>query len=197
MGRRRAQAARHRRAGRLRDRAQDRRARDQSLVYENGVLARGATRGDGIQGRGRDREPAHDRRPCRCACSATALPPALLEVRGEVYFPLSGFRALQRAPQRDRQEAGAEPAQRCRGVAAADELRDHRRPAALGLGVRRRRARGPRARHRSTEMLTWLREHGFRTNPHAERLETIDEVAAACEHGRAGGPSSTTRSTAS
>ena len=32
-----------------------------------------------------------------------------------------------------------------------------------------------------TEMLAWLREHGFRTNPHTERLETIAEVAAACE----------------
>ena len=30
-------------------------------------------------------------------------------------------------------------------------------------------------------MLAWLRERGFRTNPHAERLETIDQVAAACE----------------
>jgi len=29
-------------------------------------------------------------------------------------------------------------------------------------------------------MLAWLRERGFRTNPHAERLETIAEVAAAC-----------------
>jgi len=30
-------------------------------------------------------------------------------------------------------------------------------------------------------MLAWLREHGFRTNPHAERFVSIDEVAAACE----------------
>ena len=29
-------------------------------------------------------------------------------------------------------------------------------------------------------MLAWLREHGFRTNPHAERLEWIEEVAARC-----------------
>jgi DNA ligase (NAD+) len=29
-------------------------------------------------------------------------------------------------------------------------------------------------------MLQWLRAHGFRTNPHAERLETIEEVAEAC-----------------
>ena len=30
-------------------------------------------------------------------------------------------------------------------------------------------------------MLAWLREHGFRTNPHAERLESIEEVAQRCE----------------
>src|SRR5439155_2240922 len=30
------------------------------------------------------------------------------------------------------------------------------------------------------ELLMWLRERGFRTNPFAERLETIEEVAAAC-----------------
>ena len=29
-------------------------------------------------------------------------------------------------------------------------------------------------------MLEWLREHGLRTNPFAERLESIEEVAAAC-----------------
>jgi DNA ligase (NAD+) len=30
------------------------------------------------------------------------------------------------------------------------------------------------------EMLAWLRAHGFRTNPHAERLETVEAVAEAC-----------------
>ena len=29
-------------------------------------------------------------------------------------------------------------------------------------------------------MLEWLRERGFRTNPYAERLESIEDVAAAC-----------------
>ena len=38
-----------------------------------------------------------------------------------------------------------------------------------------------------SETLAWLREHGFRTNPYAERLESIEEVAKACldwEHRR-------------
>src|SRR5207237_5862829 len=30
------------------------------------------------------------------------------------------------------------------------------------------------------ETLEWLREHGFRTNPFAERLESIEDVAKAC-----------------
>ena len=30
------------------------------------------------------------------------------------------------------------------------------------------------------ETLQWLREHGFRTNPFAERFESIEDVAAAC-----------------
>src|SRR5262249_47162296 len=30
------------------------------------------------------------------------------------------------------------------------------------------------------KMLEWLREHGLRTNPYAERFESIDEIAAAC-----------------
>src|SRR5213079_1702610 len=30
------------------------------------------------------------------------------------------------------------------------------------------------------ESLEWLREHGFRTNPYAERFDSIEDVAAAC-----------------
>src|SRR6185436_14998312 len=31
-----------------------------------------------------------------------------------------------------------------------------------------------------SETLAWLREHGFRTNPYVERLESIEEVARRC-----------------
>src|SRR6266542_2350517 len=63
-----------------------------NLVYERGVFARGATRGDGYQG--------EDVTPNLRTISAIPLqmrnvgdnPPEVLEVRGEVYMPLSGFR---------------------------------------------------------------------------------------------------------
>ena len=41
-----------------------------NLTYEDGALVRGATRGDGRAGRGRDGQPAHD--PVRAAADAAA-----------------------------------------------------------------------------------------------------------------------------
>lgn len=63
-----------------------------SLVYENGVLARAATRGDGMTGE----DITHNVRtiksvPLRLQGDA---PPALLEVRGEVVMPKAGFLRL-------------------------------------------------------------------------------------------------------
>ena len=66
-----------------------------SLIYENGVLVRGATRGDGSTG---EDITANVR-------TVTAIPlrllgdtwPARLEVRGEIYMPLAGFRAFNEA----------------------------------------------------------------------------------------------------
>src|SRR5262249_50527484 len=63
-----------------------------NLTYENGVLVRGATRGDGIQGE----EVTVNLRtipsvPLKMRGGGL---PSVAEVRGEVYMPLSGFREL-------------------------------------------------------------------------------------------------------
>ncbi|HSX21768.1 MAG TPA: hypothetical protein VLE97_03230, partial [Gaiellaceae bacterium] len=61
-----------------------------NLLYERGTFVRGATRGDGVQG--------EDVTPTLRTIGAIPLqmrasdPPAQVEVRGEVYMPLSGFR---------------------------------------------------------------------------------------------------------
>jgi DNA ligase (NAD+) len=152
-----------------------------SLVYENGIFVRGATRGDGERGEDVTQNlRTIDAVPLRVRVDGGETPPALLEVRGEVYFPLSGFARFNDA----QVAAGKKPAPNPRN-AAAGSLRqlDPRvtaaRPLSLwvyGFGVRE----GGDFPQSQWEMLQWMREHGFRTNPHAERLESIAEVAAAC-----------------
>src|SRR5437588_12640400 len=61
-----------------------------SLTYEDGLLTRGATRGDGIQGE--DVTPNLRTIPTIPLRMLGRDLPRLVEVRGEVYMPLSGFR---------------------------------------------------------------------------------------------------------
>lgn len=61
-----------------------------SLIYEHGVLVRAATRGDGETGE----EVTHSVRTIKSVplrLNSTRLPPALLEVRGEVFMPKAAF----------------------------------------------------------------------------------------------------------
>ncbi len=108
-----------------------------SLVYERGVFVRGATRGDGSRGEDvtvnlRTIEAI----PLRMRESGDGDAPEVLEVRGEIYFPLDGLRALQREAARGGQEARSECPQRRRRVASPAQSRDHGRAAAIDLRVR-------------------------------------------------------------
>jgi DNA ligase (NAD+) len=146
-----------------------------SLVYEGGVLSRGATRGDGRQGE--DVTPNLRTIPSIPLRILADDPPPVLEVRGEVYMPLSGFNAFNQRLVAEGKKTAPNPRN-----AAAGSLRQKNsqitaeRPLSIwvyGSGY-------SEGLHATTqwELLEWLREHGFRTNPHAERLETIEEVAA-------------------
>ncbi len=83
-----------------------------ALVYERGRLARGATRGDGRTGE----DVTPNLRALRDvpATLTTRKPPELLEVRGEVYFPVAGFAELNAALV----EAGRPPFANPRNAAA-------------------------------------------------------------------------------
>jgi DNA ligase (NAD+) len=151
-----------------------------NLVYENGVFVRGTTRGDGY--RGEDVTP--NLRTIKAISMRMQLadgepPPPLLEVRGEVYLPLSGFNALNERLVAE----GKKPTPNPRNAAAGslrqkDSAITAQRPLSIwihGVGVRDGL---PVDGH--WDALQWLREHGFRTNPFAERHETVASVAQAC-----------------
>jgi DNA ligase (NAD+) len=149
-----------------------------NLVYESGSFVRGATRGDGIQG--------EDVTPNLRTIGAIPLqmrgadPPPQLEVRGEVYMPLSGFREFN-----ERLVAEGKPTAPNPRNAAAGSLRQKdpnvtaQRPLSIWVyGTGRREGLDDLETH--SETLDWLRTRGFRTNPYVERVESIEDVAAAC-----------------
>jgi DNA ligase (NAD+) len=157
-----------------------------NLTYEDGVFARGATRGDGEVGE--DVTVNLRTIPSIPLRMLGDHPPSLLEVRGEVYMPLSGFRELNERLVAEDKKPTPNPRN-----AAAGSLRQKdpsitaSRPLsfwAYGVGAR---AGVELASHWHT--LEWLRAHGFPINPFAQRLESIDDVAQACrewERKRAG-----------
>ena len=151
-----------------------------NLIYEEGVFVRGATRGDGRQG--------EDVTPNLRTIKAISMrmqpnegetPPPLLEVRGEVYLPLSGFNQLNERLIAE----GKKPTPNPRNAAAGSlRLKDStitaERPLSIWIHGLGQREGLPAEGH--WESLEWLRAHGFRTNPYAERHETVESVAAAC-----------------
>jgi DNA ligase (NAD+) len=148
-----------------------------SLTYENGLLTRGATRGDGIQGEDVTVNlKTIEAIPLRMRGDDA---PAVLEVRGEVYLPLSGFRELNERIAELGQKLAPNPRNAAAGsLRQKDSSITASRPLSIwvyGLGAHEGLQL---ASH--WEELEWLREHGFRTNPFAERLESIEEVAKRC-----------------
>jgi DNA ligase (NAD+) len=151
-----------------------------SLVYEEGRFVRGATRGDGFRGE----EITVNLRTIRSIPLSLRLAPGeaappVVEVRGEVYFPLSGFRDLNERLVSEGKKSAPNPRNAAAGtLRQLDSSITAARPLAIwvyGSGYRE----GVEV-ETQWELLEWLRERGFRTNPYSERLETIEEVAEAC-----------------
>ena len=146
-----------------------------SLLYRDGVLERGATRGNGEVGE----DVTHNLRTIGAIPLAVEGAPPLLEVRGEVYMSLPDFTALNER----RAEAGLSTFMNPRNSAAGtirqlDPALAAERPLSLwcyGLGVTEGLEIGSH-----WEALEWLRGHGFRVNGDVARLDTEEEVVARC-----------------
>ena len=146
-----------------------------ALTYEDGRLVRGATRGDGL--RGEDVTPnVRTIRAVPLALQRSASVPARLEVRGEVYLSIEGFRLLNE----ERAERG-EPLFANPRNAAAGSLRqlDQRitagRPLSVfiyqlgwvGDGV---------IPDTHWEVMAWLQEMGFRRNQDTQLVSSPSQA---------------------
>jgi DNA ligase (NAD+) len=146
-----------------------------ALTYENGVLARGATRGDGRVGE----DVTQNLRTIGAIPLRIEDAPELVEVRGEVYLPIADFKALN-----ERRAAAGEPAFANPRNSAAGSIRQldpalaAERPLSIwcyGLGA----APGLDPASHSDEV-EWLRERGFKVNPDSGHHDEIESVVERC-----------------
>ncbi len=146
-----------------------------SLTYEDGVLTRGATRGDGRVGE----EVTQNLKTIKAIPLRLEDAPELVEVRGEIYMGLAHFARLNE----QRAEAG-EPTFANPRNAAAGSIRQldpeiaAARPLSIWCyGVGARRGWGPQSH---SEAIEWLRKHGFKVNRDVAVHRGVDEVAERC-----------------
>ena len=147
-----------------------------SLRYEGGRLVRAVTRGDGLTG---DDVTANVRTirsvPLALAGDDAGKIPEVLEVRGEIYWPLADFDACNARREAVGQDKFANPRNGCAGTLKQldPSVVAERKLAFLahGLGEMSVRAAG-----RASELNERLAEWGIATSPHGRVCGTIDEV---------------------
>ncbi|WP_228054682.1 NAD-dependent DNA ligase LigA [Gloeocapsopsis crepidinum] len=149
-----------------------------ALTYENGVLVRGATRGDGVTGEDITQNVRTIRSiPLRLNL---ANPPSRVEVRGEAFLPLEVFQRMNQ----ERRDAGEQLFANPRN-AAAGTLRqlDSRIVAQRRLDFFAYTLHIPGMDDASIARTQWdalelLQNMGFRVNPNRKLCPTLEEVAA-------------------
>ncbi|HLN57294.1 MAG TPA: NAD-dependent DNA ligase LigA [Thermoanaerobaculia bacterium] len=148
-----------------------------SLRYEKGVLARGATRGDGFRG---DDVTGNVRTIRSIPLSIPEMEP--LEARGEVFYPKKAFERVNAG----REEEGLPLFANPRNAAAGTmKLLDSRVTARRGLEAWLYAiVEASPLPASQTESLDRLRSLGFRVNAHSRRCASFEEVRAFVEEWR-------------
>jgi len=149
-----------------------------SLLYENGLLVRGATRGDGSKG---DDVTAGLKTiksiPLKLELKNGVS--GVLEVRGEVYMSWKEFERLNRIREENEETLFANPRNAASG---SMKLLDPREVAGRGLnifihGLGRYDGLEPDSHF---EALKYLKSAGLRTNPHVFKSANLDEIIEYC-----------------
>ncbi len=145
-----------------------------SLTYRQGVLATAATRGDGVVGE--DVTPqvrTIETVPYRLAVDD---PPDVIEIRGEVYFPVDEFERMNEERIERGEAAFANPRNAASGaLRQKDPAITAQRPLSVlchGLGPFEGASFES---HHAT--LEWMRKAGLRTAPQTEIVRDVDAVA--------------------
>ena len=154
-----------------------------ALTYEDGVLVRAATRGDGTTGEDvtvNMRTVRDVPLRLREAARGTIAPGVeTLELRGEVYMPKKSFEALNAAAEEEGRAPFANPRNAAAGSlrqkdAAVTKMRD------LSTFMYAIADDAALEVEGQWELLQWLREAGFHVNPDVRLCTTAEEVRGFC-----------------
>jgi DNA ligase (NAD+) len=157
-----------------------------SVTYEDGAFVQAATRGDGTTGE----DVTHNVATVRSVPHALAWPkrrgpvPKVIEVRGEVYMPLSAFEELNRRQLEAGQKIFANPRNSAAGSlrqkdASVTATRD------LSMWAYQVGAlEGGPDLHSQSDALSLLRDCGLPVNPEIKVVHGVDDVFAFCTHWR-------------
>lgn len=150
-----------------------------ALTYRNAVLEQAATRGDGQVG---ENITANARTigaiPLRLAGSDV---PAVMEVRGEVYFPLEGFARLNAAQAEKGEKAYANPRNAAAGsLRQLDPKITATRPLSFfAYSIGPTSGNAPLTQ---SGTLRWLADLGFPIDSHMARFDGVEQAVAYCLH---------------
>ena len=149
-----------------------------ALTYENGLLVRGVTRGDGVMGEDITQNVKTIRSiPLRLQLEN---PPARVEVRGEAFLPLDVFQQINQ----ERSQKGEPPFANPRNAAAGTlrqldpRIVDKRRLDFFAYTLHVAGRDDASVYQTQWEALELLQQMGFKVNPHRKLCPTVEEVAA-------------------
>ncbi len=146
-----------------------------SLTYEDGVLVRGATRGDGRVGE----DVTQNLRTIGSVPLRIEDAPELIEVRGEVYLPIAAFKALNERRAEAEEPTFANPRNSAAGsIRQLDPALAAERPLSTwcyGIGA-------VRGLDLATHMdeVEWLGKRGFKVNPDTAHHQGVEGVVKRC-----------------
>jgi DNA ligase (NAD+) len=146
-----------------------------SLTYEDGVLVRGATRGDGRIGE----DVTQNLRTIGSVPLRISDAPELIEVRGEVYLPIAAFKALNERRAEAEEPTFANPRNSAAGsIRQLDPALAAERPLSTwcyGIGA----VRGLDLPTHMDEV-EWLDARGFKVNPDTAHHRGVEGVVERC-----------------
>ena len=155
-----------------------------SLTYRDGVLATAATRGDGVTGETVTQQVLTlDEVPYRLAGDVV---PDVIEVRGEIYYPLAAFEEMNEARVEAGEQVFANPRNAASGaLRQKDPAVTATRPLSLwihGMGALELGSADPGAFRTHSAFLDWCARAGLPVAPETTVADTLEEVWDYVEH---------------